>query len=291
MRNTIIIFIALIFGFALSATSVGAEETNSGSTDVPTVTAQSANKIPPHVKGELKDNKGNEVKDKTGENGDKGKEVKDGIGRFFKSKKNNNEGEVTGRRSVVGGEVKDGIGREMDKNGEEVKDRSRDKNEREIKDRSSELKEKRDEQREKLLEKRKERTLAYAERMTKRLNAALDRIKKLGDRVDSRISKLKERGVDTTRAEELMGEARISVSVAREGVVNAKAAIVAALELENPKEAFEEVRRIVKGVVENIKSAHMATVEAIKALKASLKEVELTPDNEEGEVTGQTTTQ
>lgn len=140
-----------------------------------------------------------------------------------------------------------------------------------IGERKKEIKEKRAERRQKLGEKRRERIAAFAERMSKRLSAAVNRIEKLGDRVESRIEKFNERGIDTTKASSFLEESRAKTAQARTGIDEARSAIKTALESGTLKEVFGEIRTGVRSTVSDIKAAHKAIIESVRALKASFE--------------------
>ena len=64
-----------------------------------------------------------------------------------------------------------------------------------------EARERLDDRREKLQQERKERILAYVKRIFKRMDAAIERLGKITDRVETRISKLEEEhGIELTEA-------------------------------------------------------------------------------------------
>ncbi|OGF82118.1 hypothetical protein A3B18_03350 [Candidatus Giovannonibacteria bacterium RIFCSPLOWO2_01_FULL_46_13] len=132
------------------------------------------------------------------------------------------------------------------------------------------IQEKREEVRAKLSAARIRNIRNYFKTMGRRIEAAIERLEKLAERIESRIEKMEERGVDVAKAKTELAEAEVKITEAKTAFADAKAKLEAALSSETPKESFKQVREgLVKGVVEKIKAAHQALVEAIRALKAA----------------------
>lgn len=132
---------------------------------------------------------------------------------------------------------------------------------------TSTMGERRAERMEKLSAQRKEIVKRQAAMMFKRIEAAIERLKKLGDRIGERIVKLKEKGVNTTKSEALLVSARSEITNAETHLGLAKTAAQGAIESETPKEAFEAVRAHAGEAKEAVKKAHRALVDSIVALK------------------------
>lgn len=132
---------------------------------------------------------------------------------------------------------------------------------------TSTMGERRTERMEKLSAQRKEIIKRQAEMMFVRIGAAIERLKKLGDRIGERIAKLKEKGINTTKAESLLVNARTEITNAETRLGLAKTAAQGAIESGTPKEAFEAVRAHVEEAKEATKKAHKALVDSIVALK------------------------
>lgn len=148
-------------------------------------------------------------------------------------------------------------------------------------ERKEKLDEKRDEieakkieRKEKLNEKAKDRIEAYVNRIIKRLNAALDRLEKIAGRVESRIAKLEEkftdRSIDLSEAKRLLDVTKNEIAIARESVSSVEGAVAGALATDNPKESFSAIHELIKEASANVKSAHKALIDAIKAVKAEV---------------------
>ncbi len=135
-----------------------------------------------------------------------------------------------------------------------------------------------EEMREKMKERRGEILKRMAHQMVERMNAAIERLSKLADRVDSRIAKLKQKGVDT-------GKAEASIVIARTKIADAKAAVVVAVSaVEGASvqadasassttvvDAGKPVREALEKARIAVVAAHKALVDAIEALKANVK--------------------
>lgn len=156
--------------------------------------------------------------------------------------------------------------------------------------------ERRAEARERMEEKRSEILKHLSEQMFKRMEAAIERYTKLSDRVDSRIQKLKEKGVDTTKSESLIAITRTKIAEAKTAVEAAKQEVEGAATLADnsasstkPIDAGKRVRENLEKARLAITAAHKALVSAIESLKASSALRENTKPREES--TGTTTPQ
>ena len=125
-------------------------------------------------------------------------------------------------------------------------------------------------------EKRSEILKRVSEQMFKRMEAAIERFAKLGDRIDSRIQKLKEQGVDTAKSEGLMKITRAKIADAAAALDVAKQKVDgAALVADNsasstkPVDAGKPIRENLEKARVAIMDAHKALVDAVESLKAS----------------------
>lgn len=140
---------------------------------------------------------------------------------------------------------------------------------------------KQEERRAALEERAKERIKAYGERIVRRLNAMVERLGKLADRMESRIEKLEAREFDLSVARGLLETARLEIANAQSAVDSVGAAVEAAVEAENPREAFGAVRELLNEAKDSVRLAHKALVEAIKEIKAGTS---VRPEVEDEEV-------
>ena len=102
------------------------------------------------------------------------------------------------------------------------------------------------------------------EHVTKVILATIKRLEKIITRIESRIEKIKERGGDTTEAEDF-------VALAKENLADAKVAVDAFINLDlsgsTAVENFEMIRAAAAEARENISSAHRNLMMAVRALK------------------------
>ncbi len=108
-----------------------------------------------------------------------------------------------------------------------------------------------------------------------RMNAAINRLKKIADRLDSRIAKEKARGVDTTKAEANVAIARVkiadaetAVSLAANIVSTASANINMSSTTTKPSDIGKPVREALAKAREAVFAAHKSLVDAISSLTA-----------------------
>ena len=109
--------------------------------------------------------------------------------------------------------------------------------------------------------------------MIGRMNAAINRLKKIADRLDSRIAKEKARGVDTTKAEANIAIARVKIADAETAVslaANIVSSTTASIDLSStttkPSDIGKPVREMLAKARESVFAAHKALVEAIESL-------------------------
>ena len=109
--------------------------------------------------------------------------------------------------------------------------------------------------------------------MIGRMNAAINRLKKIADRLDSRITKEKARGVDTTKAEANIAIARVKIADAETAVTlaaNIVSSTTASIDLSStttrPSDIGKPVREALTKAREAIFAAHKALVDAISSL-------------------------
>lgn len=129
------------------------------------------------------------------------------------------------------------------------------------------IQEKRQEAKQRLVEKRKQNIRAFFGRMAKRFEAALEREKKLGERIQSRLDKAKANGKDIVQAQAALDRAKTAWQEAKAVLENAKGKLEGMLASDDPKTAFDQIRSLVESARDKIKDAHAAYVDVIAALK------------------------
>ena len=135
----------------------------------------------------------------------------------------------------------------------------------------AELQERRQENVEKIKTQVRERMRKFIGVIIERLEAAVLRMEKLIERISSRIEKLKEKGVDTLKAEEYLEAAKTDVGQARTIIEGIPAALEDALLSEELRGSFEGIRELIQNVKEEVRSAHENIKNAVKTLKDELR--------------------
>lgn len=115
------------------------------------------------------------------------------------------------------------------------------------------------------------RVRAYGERLERRYNAAIERLEGIALRIETRIEKLNERGIDTSEAERELQEAYGAIAAAQSQVGAAAASLEEILVSDSPRDALNESKILFQSAKETIRDAHGALVESIALLKASIE--------------------
>ncbi len=147
--------------------------------------------------------------------------------------------------------------------------------------------ERRGEMRQNMMKERVEIFSHFSATIIGRMNAAINRLKKIADRLDSRITKEKARGVDTSKAEANIAIARVKISDAETAVslaANIVSSTTASINLSStttkPSDIGKPVREELAKAREAVFAAHKALVDAI----SSLTGVVTTSDEQHGDV-------
>ena len=102
-----------------------------------------------------------------------------------------------------------------------------------------------------------------------RYETALNRFEKFFIRIDSRIAKLKAKGVDTSKAETALAAARVQYEVAKAAVADAKAKIAAIDPATSKREALKEAVTALKTAKKEIQRLHKALANTVVELKVA----------------------
>jgi DNA repair exonuclease SbcCD ATPase subunit len=108
---------------------------------------------------------------------------------------------------------------------------------------------------------------SFFARMVRRYEAAILRMQKLGDRIQSRIEKARAAGRDVTQAQAALDQARSQWSQAKGTLEEVRGKLEGVLGAGDPKAAFQEVKSLLGTMKGQLKSVHQALVEAITTLK------------------------
>jgi Mg2+ and Co2+ transporter CorA len=113
------------------------------------------------------------------------------------------------------------------------------------------------------------RVKAHAHWMTKRFAVVIERLEILADRIEARIEKLNDEGVDTSVAVAFVADARAELANASEGFITLSADLDATIESGNwNREVFQELRTLAAEIKTDIKEAHQFLMNAVRSLKA-----------------------
>jgi chromosome segregation ATPase len=136
-----------------------------------------------------------------------------------------------------------------------------------MEDRREELKAKMGEKRAEIRVKTEERIHGHIEWMEKRFNAAVERLEKLTTRIESRITKLKSEGKDTLEAERNVADAKAKISLAKTDIAKISTAVDVALDKDELRGAWGELKTLAETIKTSLKSAHESLVKAIGNIK------------------------
>lgn len=145
----------------------------------------------------------------------------------------------------------------------------------EIEQRNRAIKETRENARAEIKDEREKRRLAiinaYGDRIIKRLTAAIDRLEKVGDRIQSRIEKVRAAGGNTAAAEAALTSARAELGLATNGLTAVEVALsqlpAATAASTTPQTQFDGIRNAVKDVRDHLQAGLQFLRTAISSLK------------------------
>ncbi len=130
----------------------------------------------------------------------------------------------------------------------------------------------------------KEKVMIDVKNVTKRLGDAIDNLKKIADRVQSRVDKLATAGADVTDATNSLGDAKGALSAATTDLQTVVTNLNTVINSENPRDDFAKVQDSVNKVKVDIKAGYDALRKAVDSLKKTDGEITTTPpQNNEGE--------
>lgn len=132
----------------------------------------------------------------------------------------------------------------------------------------------REERRAALMENMQDRIINLAANVINRLAAATDRMYNIIARLDSRIEKLDENGVDTKAAQEKLTAAKSELEKADEALTDLES-VSDAVRGDTPKEAFATVRAEFIAVRESLKLTHTYLRDTVALLKDAVRAAEL----------------
>lgn len=119
-----------------------------------------------------------------------------------------------------------------------------------------------------LTERRQERVRFFFNRLTERFQAAINRLRRLIARIESRLAKIEtEEEINTIVIRITLDTAREKLDEAETALVEAQTGFEDTLINENPKEAFADVRDLVRGIKQQLVEVHRLLVHLIGDIK------------------------
>lgn len=142
----------------------------------------------------------------------------------------------------------------------------------EINEKKDSIKNEVEKKRENAINQIKERLAKFVANTIERYEAAIERLEKLAQRIDSRIAKFEAEGVNVTKAKELMVVAKLKIETAKTSVsgINLQSELTASSTATTTvmiKKDFEGLRVQLEKAKTDIKAAHAALVDVVKNLK------------------------
>ena len=139
-----------------------------------------------------------------------------------------------------------------------------------VQERREDIEEKQEERRAALTERAQERITNLAANMSNRIDAAIARLTKIHDRIESRSEKLALEGVDTTAAQVALGDAQTALGEAAAIIGNIDSLVAEAVGSENPRAGWGVVKSTFQAAAVEIRTAHQHLRAAVAALKEAV---------------------
>jgi len=120
-----------------------------------------------------------------------------------------------------------------------------------------------------LAERRKERIRVFFTRLKRRMQAAINRLERLIARIKSRLSRIEaaDEDIDTAPIRETLDGAEDKLASASAALTQAQTSLEDILDANDPKEAFTDVRDLIKEIKEQLKETHQILVHVIGDIK------------------------
>ncbi len=118
-------------------------------------------------------------------------------------------------------------------------------------------------------QKRKDTIKSYFNNMVRKIQAAINREIKLADRIESRLNKLASAGKDVVALQVKLADARIAIKDAQKYLDDAKIQMETILKSDDVKQAFQDVKVLIKNAVEKVKLAHQKLVDVVNSMKGT----------------------
>jgi len=113
----------------------------------------------------------------------------------------------------------------------------------------------------------KERITAHVRRVILRLQAAIERLTRLANRIEQRLNALASEGENVADKMTLLASARAEIQQAQTSLNAVAAALMEVTAGEQPRQAFQQARESVRGVVTHLKNAHGMLVRVVTMIQ------------------------
>ncbi|MEO8637867.1 MAG: hypothetical protein ABI430_03125 [Candidatus Taylorbacteria bacterium] len=111
----------------------------------------------------------------------------------------------------------------------------------------------------------------HVDKVVDRLGNAVDRLLAIGTKLEERMNKMEDSGIDLTQAEVLLTQFKTVADQAKEDIISANSRIQTILEQPITSETGPRVRAELKVAEESVKGALKALVDVIKSVKANVR--------------------
>ncbi len=120
-----------------------------------------------------------------------------------------------------------------------------------------------------LSEKRKEQIRNLFSRLIKRLEAAIDRLENLITRIESRLEKIEtgQEGLDIEAIKSELQAVKERLIAVNSALTDASASLEEILDSENPRESFNSVRDLIKGLKSELQAVHQSLTQIIGKIR------------------------
>lgn len=119
--------------------------------------------------------------------------------------------------------------------------------------------------------------------MARRMRAALTRLGNIMDRIESRLEKLSNKGVDTAKLEDQLDEARAALADAEAIITTAEAEFSdIVVESDTPREGFAIIKDAMKQFVDQLKQIHTMLKDIVSEMRVSASRLDTGKPDDDG---------
>jgi hypothetical protein len=150
----------------------------------------------------------------------------------------------------------------------------------EMEERRAEMEERRSQIQVMLSERVQVRIENFANGLFRALDAGVLRLENIAERIDSRIEKLEDDGMDMSAQAELLLNAEVEIDEAETEIAEARVELEAMLSSDTPREALENVRTALSEAKQALREARQALIETVQSIKRAMGEQEVNAEAE-----------